>query len=185
MSVNLKMLRINSNITLEELALQSGLTRSYLSKVERGLSVPSIAAALRIAQALNVSVEILFGSNATSEPFTITRKAVPRSDADTTQILTGSMSAQRMVAFVLYPGLQGARSSPTSYHSGEEFIYVLKGKIELSLSNRKEILSAGDSAHYNSTVPHKITSRSGDNAAVLVVVSPQGEVLPIPNSQHK
>lgn len=44
-------------VTLETLAEKTGLTKSYLSKVERGLNTPSIAAALKLAKALNVQVE--------------------------------------------------------------------------------------------------------------------------------
>lgn len=47
-------------VTLETLAEKTGLTKSYLSKVERGLNTPSIAAALKLAKALNVQVEELF-----------------------------------------------------------------------------------------------------------------------------
>ena len=52
MTLNLKFLRVQSGMTLEQLATDSGLTRSYLSKLERGLSSPSIGSALKIAKAL-------------------------------------------------------------------------------------------------------------------------------------
>ena len=60
MSIRLKLLRKKLGITLEQLADKSGMTKSYLSKVERGLNTPSIAAALKLARALNVNVEELF-----------------------------------------------------------------------------------------------------------------------------
>ncbi|MGK9522668.1 helix-turn-helix transcriptional regulator, partial [Salmonella enterica subsp. enterica] len=50
-------------VTLESLAEKSGMTKSYLSKVERGLNTPSIAAALKLAKALNVKVEELFSED--------------------------------------------------------------------------------------------------------------------------
>ncbi len=73
MDQTLKFLRIKCGITLEQLARDSGLTRSYLSKVERGLSNPSIASALTISKALGVSVERLFGENAHHEAIDIIR----------------------------------------------------------------------------------------------------------------
>ncbi|WP_176518415.1 helix-turn-helix domain-containing protein, partial [Pseudomonas faucium] len=60
MSIRLKLLRKKLGITLEVLADKAGMTKSYLSKVERGLNTPSIAAALKLARALNVNVEELF-----------------------------------------------------------------------------------------------------------------------------
>ncbi|NWD03163.1 helix-turn-helix transcriptional regulator, partial [Pseudomonas sp. P7779] len=52
MSIRLKILRKKLGVTLESLAEKSGMTKSYLSKVERGLNTPSIAAALKLAKAL-------------------------------------------------------------------------------------------------------------------------------------
>ena len=49
MALNLKFLRVQSGLTLEQLASDSGLTRSYLSKVERGISKPSIESALKLS----------------------------------------------------------------------------------------------------------------------------------------
>src|SRR4051794_39874943 len=74
MALNLKQLRGQRGLTLEQLAQGSGLTRSYLSKVERGISTPSIESALSIASTLGISVEKLFGhSEDEGEPITIVR----------------------------------------------------------------------------------------------------------------
>mgnify|MGYP002040807840 CR=1 FL=1 len=66
MSIRLKLLRKKLGVTLEALAEKSGMTKSYLSKVERGLNTPSIAAALKLAKALNVKVEELFAEDSIS-----------------------------------------------------------------------------------------------------------------------
>ena len=65
MTLNLKFLRVQSGMTLEQLATDSGLTRSYLSKLERGLSSPSIGSALKIAEALGTSLDRLYGQRTT------------------------------------------------------------------------------------------------------------------------
>jgi len=67
MSIRLKLLRKKLGITLEVLADKTGMTKSYLSKVERGLNTPSIAAALKLARALNVNVEELFAEEHTAQ----------------------------------------------------------------------------------------------------------------------
>src|SRR5438105_262754 len=70
----LKRLRELKNLTLEEIAERSGLTTSYVSKVERGLSVPSIATAMKLADAFDVAVGDLFGVNAHAKDFVVVRR---------------------------------------------------------------------------------------------------------------
>ena len=73
MSVRIKLLRRQHGLSLEQLAQRSGLTKSYLSKVERGLCTPSISSALKLAQALAVDVALLFGSPTDDSQLCITR----------------------------------------------------------------------------------------------------------------
>ncbi|MGD7085980.1 helix-turn-helix domain-containing protein, partial [Ralstonia pseudosolanacearum] len=73
MAVRLKPLRKDRGWTLEVLAERTGLTKSYLSKVERGLSVPSIAVAMKLAGALGVPAETLFGEPAAASAITVVR----------------------------------------------------------------------------------------------------------------
>ena len=73
MTIRLKLLRKQKGWTLDVLADETGLTKSYLSKVERGLSVPSIAVALKLSKALNVDVEQLFSESHNRELITVTR----------------------------------------------------------------------------------------------------------------
>lgn len=171
MSAKLKVLRLQAGLTLEDVAGRSGLTRSYLSKVERGLAMPSIAAALKIAEVLEVSVEALFGSDSSSDPVAIVRsRGAPRDGV--VQLVAGDSPSRKLVAFVLHPAELGQSGNPTSHHEGEELVYVLAGSVELRLADRKEVLEAGDCAHFESTIPHKISSLDGPEAQVLIVISP-------------
>src|SRR6266705_2915867 len=70
----LKRLRELKGLTLEQLAERTGLTKSYLSKVERGVSVPSISTALKFAEAFQVSVGELFGVNSQENDYSVVRK---------------------------------------------------------------------------------------------------------------
>lgn len=174
MSIKLKLLRVQSGMTLETLAQAADLTRSYVSKVERGLSTPSIGAALKLAKALKVPVEELFGEPSDTDPITITRAADGASKnpaQGAPRVVAGTSPGHRMLAFVLEPGKERGRGHPMSHHEGEEILYVLKGAISLQLANRTELLAAGDCAHFNSTVPHKITSQGDMPAEVLLVIA--------------
>src|SRR3970040_297660 len=69
-----KGLREIKGIPLEELAARTGLTKSYLSKVERGVSVPSVSTALRVAEAFETGVGDLFGVTTSNNDFVVVGK---------------------------------------------------------------------------------------------------------------
>jgi transcriptional regulator with XRE-family HTH domain len=176
MTTKLKLLRIQAKMTLEELANAADLTRSYVSKVERGIATPSISVTLRLAKALDVPMDHLFGATPDSDPVTIVRR---RHGGDggamasgKLELVAGTAAGQHMIAFVLRPADARRHAHPKSHHAGEELLYVLSGSIGLQLASRKEVLNAGDCAHFDATIPHKITAVSGPDAAALVVISP-------------
>ncbi|VFR22007.1 Transcriptional regulator PA0225 [plant metagenome] len=172
MSVKLKLLRVQSGMTLEELAQAADLTRSYISKLERGVSEPSIGAALRIAKALGVKVETLFSEETEDDPVVISRAPAGGQARDAgPRLVSGNLPGHRMVAFVMAPTDKPARGHPMSRHQGEEILYVISGTVSLQLARRQETLTAGDSAHFNSSIPHKITSIGREPATVMLVIA--------------
>jgi transcriptional regulator with XRE-family HTH domain len=174
--LNLKQLRGQRGLTLEQLAQRSGLTRSYLSKVERGISTPSIESALGISTALGISVESLFGhKEEQGDPITIVRAADGAAkDPDAYLTLVAGLNPNRtMRAFVVRPANQSGRGRPTSHHDGEELLFVLKGKIELLVGKDSAVLGPGDCVHFNSSMPHKLTSIGSVPASALIVISSQ------------
>lgn len=174
MSLKLKLLRVQAGLTLEALAQAADLTRSYVSKVERGASTPSIGAALKLAKALKVPVEDLFGAPSDTDPVAISRAGdggARQPAQGEPRVVAGTSPGHRMLAFVLQPGKERARGHPMSHHEGEEILYVLRGTVRLQLADRTETLSAGDCAHFNAAVPHKITSSGEAPAEVLLVIA--------------
>jgi len=174
MSVKLKVLRTQAGLTLEELAQKADLTRSYVSKLERGLSAPSVAVGLRIAKVLGVGVEELFSTSSHDDVVMVNRAPSSKKDGawpPLPRVVSGPLPGHRLVAFVLNPTDEPVRNHPMSHHGGEELLYVLKGCIRLELAQREEVLKAGDCAHFNSTIPHKITSVGKQQASVLLITT--------------
>lgn len=182
MAVKLKLLRVQAGLTLEELAQKAGLTRGYLSKLERGVSAPSIGAALRICKALDVTVEDLFAESQDADAIVINRAPTGRrTPGQAPRIVSGTLPGHKMVAFVLTPSSEPVRDHPMSHHQGEEILFVLKGSVTLQLARRTETLRAGDSVHFNSSIPHKITSIGAQPASVLLIIAEDN--LPAPAVQ--
>jgi transcriptional regulator with XRE-family HTH domain len=163
--------------TLETLGQKTGLSRSFLSKLENGKTSPSVPTLLRIAQALGTSVsEILEGLSETSDEKLITirsaeRRAVARdgSNFGYSYEMLARKKGSAFEAFVVR-FMPGRRPSEAFVHAGYEFNYVLKGQVQLVHGNQSLVLDVGDSAYYDSSVPHYGIARGSREAQVLAIL---------------
>ncbi|MET8573019.1 XRE family transcriptional regulator [Streptomyces sp. NPDC004783] len=171
-----RQLRKERLMTLEVLAERAGVTKSYLSKIERGQSVPSIAISASLAKALAVPLDNLFADAEELNDVTVTRagERQPLTAADEPGTRYEGMALQAgtksMTPFMLYPS-HDADSVPFRDHPGEEFIFVHDGQAELIFPSRTITLEPGDCAYFKATNPHKVRSLSPQRATVLLLVS--------------
>jgi transcriptional regulator with XRE-family HTH domain len=169
---NLRAMRARRQMTLEELANSAGLTRGYLSLVERGLKVPSISALLKIASALDVNMAQLFDAEATTAPkYTVYRSGPAGALSDGATMLTPlapHMSRKLMEPFLLRPPF---KQSSIGRHRGDEMLFILSGQIELILAGEKIVLSAGESIYFGAEQEHVLRSIGSELAEVLVVIA--------------
>jgi transcriptional regulator with XRE-family HTH domain len=165
----LRAVRRQRGLTLERLAEQTGLTKSYLSKIERRQSTPSIAVALKLASALDVDVGRLFSDEAAEEKITVDR-AHERSGADGEryQALASALLGKSMLPFVVRPTGKLA-DDPHPEHAGQEFVFVHAGTVELDYGDQTVTLGTGDSAYFDASVSHKIRALGAEQAEVVVV----------------
>jgi len=170
---NLRQLRLAKGLTLDQLATSSELTRGYISLVERGLKTPSVAALLRLAAALDVSVTYLFDPNPTPAPrYTLFRRdqdATPtREDGFDLLALAARRTRKKMEPFLIRPRLKSvARSS----HAGEEFLFVISGGIAMKFEGEEIFLEKGDCLYFSGETPHWVRSTGKQKAEVLLVIS--------------
>ncbi len=176
MSTRLRLLRKQNRMSLEALAGLTGVTKSYLSKVERGLSVPSISTAMKLARVLNVEVGQLFAEDVEPELISVVRAdertpvapAAGPGAAEYEGIATG-VGGKAMAPFMMYPPPAPEDTSFKS-HPGEEFFFVHEGEVELVFPDRTVVLGPGDSVYFKAEVPHRSRSLGERRAAVLVVI---------------
>jgi len=154
-------------MTLDELASATGLTKSYLSKVERGQSVPSIAAALKIARALEVDVAQLFSDD--PEAGTLAVERAGDRGADRHHAIAAAMLGKAMSPFVVRPGRQFT-AHPHPSHPGQEFVFVHRGAVEFNHDGQIIGLGSGDCVYFDAATPHKLR-QVGDEPAEVVVVA--------------
>ncbi|MBS9532137.1 cupin domain-containing protein [Mycobacterium sp. M1] len=170
MSALLRTVRRQRGLTLADLAEQTGLTKSYLSKIERRQSTPSIAVALKVAYALNVDVAQLFSERSDAEKITVDRAADRTSDRRRHQPVAAEMLGKSMSPFVVHPS---GRSTGSAHplHSGQEFVFVHTGTVRLEYGDQTWTLSAGDSAYFDASISHRIHSVGTQPAEVVVVTA--------------
>jgi transcriptional regulator with XRE-family HTH domain len=165
----LRALRRQRGLTLEALAEQTGLTKSYLSKIERRQSTPSIAVAMKVARALDVDVAQLFSDEATDAKIAVDRAAT-RDDAGRYVALAAGVLGKSMSPFVVRPTGSTA-DGPRPVHAGQEFVFVHTGTVELEYGDQTVTLAAGDSAYFDASVSHRFRAVGVPRAQVVVVAA--------------
>ncbi|MDM4141297.1 MULTISPECIES: XRE family transcriptional regulator [Mycobacterium] len=166
MTALLRPVRRQRGLTLEQLARQTGLTKSYLSKIERGQSTPSIAVALKVARALDVDVGRLFSAGVAQEKITVDR--ADTGDGARYRVLAPSLLGKSMSPFVVHP-TEHLADDPHPEHAGQEFMFVHAGTVELDYGDQTFTLGPGDSAYFDASVSHKIRAVGAERAQVVVV----------------
>ncbi|MGB3482259.1 MAG: XRE family transcriptional regulator [Mycobacterium sp.] len=165
MSELLRAVRQQRGFTLEALAESAGLTKSYLSKIERQQSTPSIAVAMKLARALDVDVAQLF-----SDDPEVTTLTVERANASSKrhQPLASSMLGKAMSPFLVRPTKQFEQHTH-DVHPGQEFIFVHAGTVELMYDDDLLTLGTGDCVYFDAAAPHKIRQVGPQPSEVIVV----------------
>ncbi len=173
----IRFLRRQRGMSLDRLAEATRLTKSYLSKIEREISVPSISTVLKIAESFDISVGQLLGEELDDEAICVVRKnerkSFMRAGSDSGynyETVAAPKRFKSMEPFVMTPPLrfQGHRFFE---HLGEEFIFVLSGSMEVEFPTKAIALKAGDAIYFDSHIPHRCRSLGRKVAKALVIVT--------------
>jgi transcriptional regulator with XRE-family HTH domain len=170
-------LRLLNGLSLESLAASSGLTKSYLSKLERGISQPSIATVLKLAKTFGISSGKLLGELPGPDRISVVRKdeRLPFSRSEgragyAYEAIATQHADKSMTPFVMRPPLRAAGDIDLVTHAGEEFIFVISGEMEIVFADCSHTLAPGDSVYFAASIPHRARSLGKVPAEALVVV---------------
>ena len=174
---NIKKLRKQNNFTLEKLAILTGLTKGYLSKVERSEKAPPYSTLTRIAGALGVEMTTMLSENI--EPLTDVRLCLSRGKnrkimKETSQfsgydyeIFAENKPGKNMEPFIIHAPWEIRKMYS---HEGEEFMYIMEGSLEFLYGEKTYVLEKGDDVYFDSCVPHSGKSLGDKKARHLVVI---------------
>jgi transcriptional regulator with XRE-family HTH domain len=176
----IKEFRMRRMLTLDKLAAYTGFSKSYLSRVENSKKNPPISTLTRISQALSVNFLDLFPGNGDGNNPPL-RFAVTTRDENKQEERAGHSSGhiyrplayektnKAMKPYIVIPGF-AKQINLQHEHEGEEFIYVLEGKLEFFYAGDRRILEQGESIYFDTSVPHFGRSLGGQKAKLLIVI---------------
>ena len=174
---NIKALRLNKRMSLDELSKLTGLTKGYLSKIERSHKAPPLSTLNKIALTMDVDVTFFLKEN--TEEVRDIKLAVVRKGNRKRVVTKGSLygyeyealaynkPGKNMEPFIISPTLD---KEATFQHDGEEFMYVLDGVHEFTYDGKKYILKRGDSIYFDSRIPHSGRSLGNKKARILTII---------------
>lgn len=163
-------------LSLKDMSQATGLSESFLSQVERNKCSLSLMSMQRVAKALGVGINDLFGMEPHLVPIADDKEAVGKIHAGSNAIggrffetLTENRPGRAfdVVRVTCAPHTR----SESSTHDGEEFIYVLEGGMHLYLDGEVRLLKKGEWAHYLSTIPHSLENRQDTELQYLIAIT--------------
>ena len=168
----LKELRIQNDLTLEDLASRCELTKGFLSQVERDQTTPSIATLSDIVEALGSNLSDFFREEEEKQIVFSTQDFFEDEQEDYTiewVIPNAQKNEMEPILLTLHPR---KRSHELSAHRGEEFGYVLKGNVTLVRGNKKYKLKAQETFYLDGTKSHYLYNHGNSDAKVLWITTP-------------
>ena len=170
----LKRLRLANSLTQEELASRADLTKGYISQLENDATSPSIATLKDIIDVFGINMQEFFSE-------TIDEDIVYGKDAR----VQATDDDDKIKVELLVPGAQNRDMDPVlvtldpdeemdeqPFHEGEEFGFVLFGKIQLRLDDRLYTLKKDECFYFSSDKKHSVKNIGKGPARILWVVTP-------------
>ena len=168
----IKELRLQNDLTLENLASRSELTKGFLSQVERNLTSPSISTLEDILEALGTNLSDFFREEKEEQVVFSTQDFfVDEQDDYTIEWVIPNAQKNEMepILLTLHPHKQ---SQELQSHQGEEFGYVLKGAVTLDQGNKKYKIKAKETFYINGKTNHYLYNHGSSDAVGLGITTP-------------
>ena len=175
----IKSFRESMGLSLADMAEKTGFSTAFLSQLENHLISPPLGAIMKIARCLDIETGKLFDQKGKA-PFTIVRKD---ERVETSRVaskegvrygysyesLAPDKINRKMEPFLVTLEPVAKKGVPYS-HEGEEFLFVLEGRVEIQLGEHTDILEPGDSIYYDSALNHRVACADEVPAKIVAVI---------------
>ena len=171
----LRDLRRDRKLSLRDVSDATGISSSFLSLVENGKSDITIGRLMTLARFFDVHVSDLLPPGTGRDPIVIRadeRRHIGSPSEGIDLYLLGPDSERRFLP-ILVQFEPDSDIAEFVEHEGEEYIYVLEGRVSLEVEGHEPVvLERGDGAYYGADRPHLFRSADGRRAIVFGVVAP-------------
>lgn len=150
-------------LSLDDLAAQTNLSASTISRIETGKRTISLDVLLPLANALQIGLDALLDQSTDDD---VVIRPEPSESGDRT---TWMLSRPTGATIALKQRIKPATSAPQQrVHPGHDWFFVLEGTIELLLGDRQIVVAEGEAAQFNTMTPHAINAVGGDAEVIMI-----------------
>ncbi|MBE6824334.1 MAG: cupin domain-containing protein [Ruminococcaceae bacterium] len=179
-AVRIKEMREIFGFSVEEMAKKTDVSVEQYCDFESGKQDFPFTFIHKCSLAFNIGIsDLLEGKSALLSSYTVTRKGQGQQTAKEDGIVIQNLAPwfRKKISepyFVTYKYSKELQDKPIhlTKHSGQEFDFILKGKLKIQVGDNIEYLSEGDSIYYNSSTPHGMIAVDGEECQFVAVVLP-------------
>jgi len=176
----IKKLREEKGMSLQDFAEKCGFSSALLSQIENHMVSPPLGTLIKLSKALGVDMGYFF-EEVREAPYTIVRhderKNVSRVASKmgkkygySYESLAFDKKDRHMEPFLVTLEPASVKDQHSYSHEGEEFIFVLDGKMEVQLGDHKDVLEPGDSIYFDSRLPHRVSCMEDKETKIVAVI---------------
>ncbi len=143
--------RLARGLTLAQVSVRSGVSVGHLSRIENAERFPTVRVLMQLAQALGVSLSDMVGESASQSDVYV--------------------SPQSLVLQAFELQLEPGRKGEPTIHLGEEWIYVVSGRVDVLVGSVTTTLGLGDVIHFPASIRHCLMNPHSAPATAVIVAS--------------
>jgi len=181
----IRSLRDKQQLSLRALSELSGLSVNAISKIERGMTSPTVSSLHQLSDALGVNITDLFRQEIHQVSVFVKAEEATllRSEGLVIEGLGKGLPNQQLEPFKMIVAQNSGNVSEPVSHSGEEFIYCLTGKLEYFVGEKTFILEPGDRLLFKASLPHSWRNLGAEPAEVILVLETDRS-QPLPHKHY-
>ncbi|GAB4529652.1 MAG: cupin domain-containing protein [Anaerolineae bacterium] len=178
----LRSLRKERDLTQRELASLAGISSNAISLIERNEISPSVATLQSLAAALKVKMSYFFDEDVQTNVMHIRAGERPslESKGVTIESVGKRLSGQELEPFFISLAPDSESGRRQVIHSGHEFVYCVRGRVEYEIDGNVYMLDAGDFLLFEAQLPHHWRNPTQEKAELLLILqTPDGSNEPV------